>query len=168
MGKNVDAEPISLTSKDSNINVIYHPKQVSVKIKYVDETGGVIDEQIVSGLAGDLINHKPTVETDRLADEGYVIVNNELPQNARLIAEDSDQEKEYKVIISKQDLQTQQITVFYVDVPDNRLPIVKPSSGRIIDNRTQRLNVTEGQTYSNELWNFEDAGYELFKADKGH
>ena len=70
MGKNVDAEPISLTSKDSNINVIYHPKQVSVKIKYVDETGGVIDEQIVSGLAGDLINHKPTVETDRLADEG--------------------------------------------------------------------------------------------------
>lgn len=166
-GKNVDAEPISLTSKDSNINVIYHPKQVSVKIKYVDETGDVIDEQIVSGLAGDLISHKPTVETDRLADEGYVIVDNELPQNARLMAEDSDQEKEYKVIISKQDLQTQQITIFYVDVPDNRLPIVKPSSGRIIDNRTQRLNVTEGQTYSNELWNFEDDGYELFKADKG-
>lgn len=165
--KNVDAEPISLTSKDSNINVIYHPKQVSVKIKYVDETGDVIDEQIVSGLAGDLISHKSTVETDRLADEGYVIVDNELPQNARLMAEDSDQEKEYKVFISKQDLQTQQITVFYVDVPDNRLPIVKPSSGRIIDNRTQRLNVTEGQTYSNELWNFEDAGYELFKADKG-
>lgn len=164
--KNVDAEPISLTSKDSNINVIYHPKQVSVKIKYVDETGDVIDEQIVSGLAGDLISHKSTVETDRLADEGYVIVDNELPQNARLMAEDSD-EKEYKVFISKQDLQTQQITVFYVDVPDNRLPIVKPSSGRIIDNRTQRLNVTEGQTYSNELWNFEDAGYELFKADKG-
>ena len=166
-GKNVDAEPISLTSKDSNINVIYHPKQVSVKIKYVDETGDVIDEQIVSGLAGDLISHKSTVETDRLADEGYVIVDNELPQNARLMAEDSDQEKEYKVFISKQDLQTQQITVFYIDVPDNRLPIVKPSSGRIIDNRTQRLNVTEGQTYSNELWNFEDAGYELFKADKG-
>ena len=43
MGKNVDAEPISLTSKDSNINVIYHPKQVSVKIKYVDEAGNVID-----------------------------------------------------------------------------------------------------------------------------
>ncbi len=61
--KNVDAEPISLTSKNSNINVIYHPKQVSVKIKYVDEAGDVIDEQIVSGLAGDLISHKPTVET---------------------------------------------------------------------------------------------------------
>ena len=166
-GKNVDAEPISLTSKDSNINVIYHPKQVSVKIKYVDEAGNEIDEQIVSGLAGDLISHKPTIETDQLADEGYVIIDNELPQNARLMAEDGDQEKEYKVIISKQDLQTQQITVFYVDVLDNRLPIVKPSSGRIIDNRTQRLNVTEGQTYSNDLWNFEDAGYELFKADKG-
>ncbi len=54
-----------------------------------------------------------------------MIIDNELPQNARLMAEDSDQEKEYKVFISKQDLQTQQITVFYVDVPDNRLPIVK-------------------------------------------
>ncbi len=102
-GKNVDAEPISLTSKDSNINVIYHPKQVSVKIKYVDEAGNEIDEQIVSGLAGDLISHKPTIETDQLADEGYVIIDNELPQNARLMAEDGDQEKEYKVIISKQD-----------------------------------------------------------------
>ena len=69
MVKNVDAEPISLTSKDSNINVIYHPKQVKVKIKYVDEAGNEIDEQIISGLAGDLISHKPTVETDRLADE---------------------------------------------------------------------------------------------------
>lgn len=165
--KNVDAEPISLTSKDSNINVIYHPKQVKVKIKYVDEAGNEIDEQIISGLAGDLISHKPTVETDRLADEGYVIVDNELPQNARLMAEDGEQEKEYKIIISKQNSQVQQITVFYVDVPDDRLPIVKPSSGRIIDNRTQRLNVTEGQTYNNKLWDFESAGYELFKADKG-
>ncbi|OYS80533.1 signal peptide protein [Limosilactobacillus reuteri] len=165
--KNVDAEPISLTSKDSNINVIYHPKQVKVKIKYVDEAGNEIDEQIISGLAGDLISHKPTVETDRLADEGYVIVDNELPQNARLMAEDGEQEKEYKIIISKQNSQIQQITVFYVDVPDDRLPIVKPSSGRIIDNRTQRLNVTEGQTYNNKLWDFESAGYELFKADKG-
>ena len=165
--KNVDAEPISLTSKDSNINVIYHPKQVKVKIKYVDEAGNEIDEQIISGLAGDLISHKPTVETDRLADEGYVIVDNELPQNARLMAEDGEQEKEYKIIISKQNSRVQQITVFYVDVPDDRLPIVKPSSGRIIDNRTQRLNVTEGQTYNNELWDFESAGYELFKADKG-
>lgn len=161
--KNVDAEPISLTSKDSNINVIYHPKQVKVKSKYVDEAGNEIDEQIISGLAGDLISHKPTVETDRLADEGYVIVDNELPQNARLMAEDGEQEKEYKIIISKQNSQVQQITVFYVDVPDDRLPIVKPSSGRIIDNRTQRLNVTEGQTYNNKL----SAGYELFKADKG-
>ncbi len=167
MVKNVDAEPISLTSKDSNINVIYHPKQVKVKIKYVDEAGNEIDEQIISGLAGDLISHKPTVETDRLADEGYVIVDNELPQNARLMAEDGEQEKEYKIIISKQNSQIQQITVFYVDVPDDRLPIVKPSSGRIIDNRTQRLNVTEGQTYNNKLWDFESAGYELFKADKG-
>ena len=165
--KNVDAEPISLTSKYSNINVIYHPKQVKVKIKYVDEAGNEIDEQIISGLAGDLISHKPTVETDRLADEGYVIVDNELPQNARLMAEDGEQEKEYKIIISKQNSQVQQITVFYVDVPDDRLPIVKPSSGRIIDNRTQRLNVTEGQTYNNKLWDFESAGYELFKADKG-
>lgn len=165
--KNVDAEPISLTSKDSNINVIYHPKQVKVKIKYVDEAGNEIDEQIISGLAGDLISHKPTVETDRLADEGYVIVDNELPQNARLMAEDGEQEKEYKIIISKQNSQVQQITVFYVDVPDDRLPIVKSSSGRIIDNRTQRLNVTEGQTYNNKLWDFESAGYELFKADKG-
>ncbi|MCD7132349.1 mucin-binding protein [Limosilactobacillus balticus] len=165
--KNVDAEPISLTSKDSNINVIYHPKKVRVKIKYVDEAGNEIDEQIISGLAGDLISHKPTVETDRLADEGYVIIDNELPQNARLIAEDGEQEKEYKIIISKQNSQVQQITVFYVDVPDDRLPIVKPSSGQIIDNRTQRLNVTEGQTYNNELWDFESAGYELFKADKG-
>lgn len=165
--KNVDAEPISLTSKDSNINVIYHPKQVKVKIKYVDEAGNEIDEQIISGLAGDLISHKPTVETDRLADEGYVIVDNELPQNARLMAEDGEQEKEYKIIISKQNSQVQQITVFYVDIPDDRLPIVKPSSGRIIDNRTQRLNVTEGQTYNNKLWDFESAGYELFKADKG-
>ena len=165
--KNVDAEPISLTSKDSNINVIYHPKQVKVKIKYVDEAGNEIDEQIISGLAGDLISHKPTVETDRLADEGYVIVDNELPQNARLMTEDGEQEKEYKIIISKQNSQVQQITVFYVDVPDDRLPIVKPSSGRIIDNRTQRLNVTEGQTYNNKLWDFESAGYELFKADKG-
>lgn len=165
--KNVDAEPISLTSKDSNINVVYHPKQVKVKIKYVDEAGNEIDEQIISGLAGDLISHKPTVETDRLADEGYVIVDNELPQNARLMAEDGEQEKEYKIIISKQNSRVQQITVFYVDVPDDRLPIVKPSSGRIIDNRTQRLNVTEGQTYNNELWDFESAGYELFKADKG-
>lgn len=167
MVKNVDAEPISLTSKDSNINVIYHPKQVKVKIKYVDKAGNEIDEQIISGLAGDLISHKPTVETDRLADEGYVIVDNELPQNARLMAEDGEQEKEYKIIISKQNSQIQQITVFYVDVPDDRLPIVKPSSGRIIDNRTQRLNVTEGQTYNNKLWDFESAGYELFKADKG-
>lgn len=167
MVKNVDAEPISLTSKDSNINVIYHPKQVKVKIKYVDEAGNEIDEQIISGLAGDLISHKPIVETDRLADEGYVIVDNELPQNARLMAEDGEQEKEYKIIISKQNSQIQQITVFYVDVPDDRLPIVKPSSGRIIDNRTQRLNVTEGQTYNNKLWDFESAGYELFKADKG-
>lgn len=165
--KNVDAEPISLTSKDSNINVVYHPKQVKVKIKYVDEAGNEIDEQIISGLAGDLISHKPTVETDRLADEGYVIVDNELPQNARLMAEDGEQEKEYKIIISKQNSRVQQIIVFYVDVPDDRLPIVKPSSGRIIDNRTQRLNVTEGQTYNNELWDFESAGYELFKADKG-
>lgn len=165
--KNVDAEPISLTSKDSNINVIYHPKKVRVKIKYVDEAGNEIDEQIISGLAGDLISHKPTVETDRLADEGYVIIDNELPQNARLMAEDGEQEKEYKIIISKQNSQVQQITVFYVDVPDDRLPIVKPSSGQIIDNRTQRLNVTEGQTYNNELWDFESAGYELFKADKG-
>ena len=114
-----------------------------------------------------MISHKPTVETDRLADEGYVIVDNELPQNARLMAEDGEQEKEYKIIISKQNSQIQQITVFYVDVPDDRLPIVKPSSGRIIDNRTQRLNVTEGQTYNNKLWDFESAGYELFKADKG-
>ncbi|MDE7039881.1 MAG: signal peptide protein [Limosilactobacillus sp.] len=165
--KNVDAEPISLTSKDSNINVIYHPKKVRVKIKYVDEAGNEIDEQIISGLAGDLISHKPTVETDRLADEGYVIIDNELSQNARLMAEDGEQEKEYKIIISKQNSQVQQITVFYVDVPDDRLPIVKPSSGQIIDNRTQRLNVTEGQTYNNELWDFESAGYELFKADKG-
>lgn len=165
--KNVDAEPISLTSKYSNINVIYHPKQVKVKIKYVDEAGNEIDEQIISGLAGDLISHKPTVETDRLADEGYVIVDNELPQNARLMTEDGEQEKEYKIIISKQNSQVQQITVFYVDVPDDGLPIVKPSSGRIIDNRTQRLNVTEGQTYNNKLWDFESAGYELFKADKG-
>ena len=97
----------------------------------------------------------------------YVIVDNELPQNARLMAEDGEQEKEYKIIISKQNSQVQQITVFYVDVPDDRLPIVKPSSGRIIDNRTQRLNVTEGQTYNNKLWDFESAGYELFKADKG-
>lgn len=96
-----------------------------------------------------------------------VIVDNELPQNARLMAEDGEQEKEYKIIISKQNSQVQQITVFYVDIPDDRLPIVKPSSGRIIDNRTQRLNVTEGQTYNNKLWDFESAGYELFKADKG-
>ena len=54
----------------------------------------------------------------------YVIVDNELPQNARLMAEDGEQEKEYKIIISKQNSQVQQITVFYVDVPDDRLPIV--------------------------------------------
>lgn len=166
-GKNIKAEPISLTSKDSSINVTYHPKQVSVKIKYVDEAGTEIDEQTISGLAGDLISHKPTATTDRLADEGYVIVKNELPQNARLMAEDGGKEREYKVIVSKQDLQEQQITVFYVDVPDDRLPIVKPSSGKIIDNQTQRLNVIEGQTYNNKLWNFEDDGYKLFKADQG-
>ncbi|MBB1095048.1 signal peptide protein [Limosilactobacillus sp. BG-MG3-A] len=165
--KNVKAESISLISKDSDINVAYHPKQVSVKIKYVDEAGNKIEEQTVSGLAGDLISHKTTIETDRLASEGYVVVDNEMPQNARLMATDDGQDKEYKIVISKQNLQTQQITVFYVDVPDDQLPIVKPSTGRIIDDWTQKLNVAEGQTYNNKLRDFEDAGYKLFKADKG-
>ncbi|MBB1123931.1 mucin-binding protein [Limosilactobacillus albertensis] len=165
--KNVDAQPISLTSKDSSIDVTYRPKKVDVKIKFVDEEGNQIEEQTVTGLTGEPIDHLSAIKIDHLAEEGYVVVDNELANDARFTAEDGNQVKEYRIVISKEDRQVQPVTIFYVDVPDDRLPIVRPTSGQIINSRTQKLEVAEGKSYTNKLWNFEEAGYKLFKADKG-
>ena len=165
--KNVDEQPITLTTKDSSLNVIYQPKKINVKLLYVDENSNIIDEQLIAGLAGETIDHIPTVETDKLADEGYVIVDNELPDGARFVAENGNHVKEYRITISKQGIQTQPIKIYYIDVPYDRLPIVKPTSGKIISDQTQEIQVAEGETYTNKLWEFENAGYKLFKADKG-
>lgn len=163
-GKGVEAQVISLTTKDSMVERDYQPQDVSVKIKLVDEDNHVLGEEDITGKVGELVNYQPTVEIDALAEQGYLIIDNELAHDARFSAE-ADQE--YRIILSKKDAKEQQVSVYYVDVPLDRLPIVKPASGKILSKQTQKLMVPAGESYTNDLWDYESAGYRLFKADKG-
>ncbi|MBB1079960.1 signal peptide protein [Limosilactobacillus sp. STM2_1] len=163
----VPEQSISLTTKDSSLNVTYDPKKVDVTVKFVDEDGKVISKQQLTGLAGELIDYSPTDEINQLAEQGYLIVDNGLPKNARFNAINDGQPQEYQIVVSKHESQAQPITVFYVDVPFDRLPLVKPTSGTILKSYTQHLDVAEGENYTNKLRDFAADGYELFKADNG-
>lgn len=165
--RNVATEPISLTTKDSNVEISYQPEKVSAKIKFVDEDGQQIDEQVVTGLTGELIDYSPKAEIKNLAAQGYLIVENDLPTHARFMATDDKKTPEYQIVVSRQKAQVQPVTIFYVDVPLKHLPLVKPSAGTILSDHTQKLEVAEGDSYTNQLWDYAGAGYDLFKADEG-
>lgn len=165
--KNVPEQFISLTTKNSSLDITYKPKKVSAKIKFVDEDGNMIDVQTIEGLAGEVIDYSSITGINQLAEQGYLIVDDELPRNTYFEITDDGQPQEYQIVVSKQGTQVQPVTVFYVDIPYDRLPIVKPASGKILEGHTQQLEVAEGESYTNELWDYDANGYNLFKADQG-
>lgn len=160
----VEAEPVTLTSKSSNVTIDYQPATVSAKVEFVDEEGKLIASQTLQGLAGELIDFTDLDKAVKLADEGYTVIKNSLITGARFSA---DGDKKYEIVLSNKNAETQPVYVYYIDVPFEQLPLVKPTSGKVIETQTQKLQVTEGNDYSNKLWDFDRAGYELFQADEG-
>lgn len=160
----VEAEPVTLTSKSSSLMVDYQPKKARVTVDFVDEQGKLIASQTLEGQTGEVIDFTDLDKAIELADEGYTVIKNNLIGGARFTA---DSEQKYEVVLSNKNAEEQSVYVYYIDVPFEQLPLVKPTSGKMIEAQTQKFQVTEGDDYHNDLWDFAKAGYDLFQADEG-